>query len=233
MVKKYVLGLMMFAAICAMIIASLLVANSTAIASSAQQNDFESLIDFETIPGEVSVSGLAICDQFRETHGVLFRLEEGGCPVLADVGGEATAFLGVPNDRGPDMPVAGQNIGAFFLTDDGRFTDLQAATLIVDYITPTAQTSGVILDLDHGEIFTIEARNADGVVIATKVLTAGEPQTGDGIATPWQFQRTTNDIASLRFQGSREESGGFGLGFDLFHARSIPPIKLYLPIIQK
>lgn len=193
-------------------------------------------IDFESLPGGTPTDGLPIDTQYRDTHGVIFGLEGGGTPLLAEVGGEATAFLGPPNHSTSDTPASGQNIGRFFLTDDGILS-VDAVPLIVTYEPPTDAASGVILDLDFDESFVIEARNEAGDVVQTIMLQAGTLFTGDGIATPWTFQRQTADIASIRFTGGRSAFGQFGLGFDNFCARSHTPLpptfEVHLPILQR
>jgi hypothetical protein len=187
-------------------------------------------IDFETIPGATAQEGLVISDQFAATHGVTFQLEGGGNPVLAEVGSPVSAFLGPPNDTTPDTPLAGQNIGQYFLTDDGSL-NTSSSNLIIRYDPPTAAASGIILDIDSSEVFTIEARGASDAVLQTITVEAGDPGTGDGRATRWSFSRMDTDIASLRFVGERPV-GNFGLGFDNFSART-PATFLYLPLIQR
>lgn len=177
-----------------------------------------SVINFESIPGiEVPTDGLLINNQFETTHGVIFSLEGGGSPQLARIGAPTTAFQG---PIAGDTPVPGQGIGEFFLTDDGILSGLAAIPLIVTYTTPTAAASGIILDIDFDESFLIEARNNIGDVIESIVINAGDPGTGDGIATLWSFTRPSADVYSIRFVGSRSTSGSFGLGFDNFDARS-------------
>ncbi len=168
------------------------------------------VIDFETIPGGTPVDGLPISTQFLASHGIEFQLEGGGVPVLAEVGSPTTAFR--PNDN-PD-----EDQGSFFLTDDGSLSN-DAADLLVLYDTPTANASGVILDIDGTEIFTIEARNAANEVVATQVIEDGDPLTGDRNSTPWSITRPAADIFSIRFSGERPGGGVFGLGFDDFSAR--------------
>ncbi len=181
-------------------------------------------VDFETIPGGTPSEGLSINTQYLATEGIAFSLEGGGFPVLADVGGNQTAFAGPPNHTGSDNPVPGQGIGAFFLTDDGVLSGLVSPPLIVSYNTPTSAASGVILDIDFNEAFTIEARDATGIVLQTITLAAGDPNTGDGIATSWSFDRGVSDVFSIRFVGTRTAPGAFGLGFDNFYARSVTTI---------
>lgn len=134
-----------------------------------------------------------------------------------------TAFQGPGNSA--DTPAPGQDIGSFFLTDDGVLNvgDLTVPPLIVRYASPTAAASGVILDIDFGEQFVIEARDVFDNVLETVTLAAGDPGTGDGVATFWSFQRPQSDVFSIRFVGTRTLAGGFGLGFDNFNATSIIP----------
>ncbi len=55
-------------------------------------------------------------------------------------------------------------------------------------------------------------------VVQEITITSGDANTGDGITTPRQVQRTTPDISSMRFVGLRP-SGRSGLGLDDFKAR--------------
>ncbi len=174
------------------------------------------LIDFETIPGSTPSEGLAISNQFLASEGVEFSLEGGGAPVLAEVGAPATGFG--PNDS----PLDSTAIGSFFLTDDGVLTGLTAPALIVSYSVPTAAASGVVLDIDFDESFTIEARDEFENVLDSLVISAGDPGTGDRVATFWSISRPQNEIFSLRFKGTRTVAGSFGLGFDNFNTTAIP-----------
>jgi hypothetical protein len=195
------------------------------------------IIDFETIPCETPREGLVISDQFSTTTGVSFRLEGGGHPVLADVGGDRTAFIGPSDEDGNtnDTVAPGQNVGQYFLTDDGDL-DSGSTPLIVTYDPPTAEASGFVLDVDGGETYTIEARDANGDILETVTISDDDPETGDGLATYWSFDRENADIVSLRFVGEKP-SGLFGLGFDNFNARSITPGNtqntVYLPYITR
>jgi outer membrane protein OmpA-like peptidoglycan-associated protein len=175
-------------------------------------------IDFETVPGGTSIEGLTIDDQFAASHGIRFRLENKGAPRLAAVGGPITAFEG-PR-RQPDTPAPRQDIGSFFLTDDATIAELNVSPLVVVYDPPTAAASGVVLDIDFDETFTIEARDAAGVILQAFTIKAGDRGTGDGIATRWAINRASSDIHSIRFAGRRTTAGGFGLGFDNFCSRS-------------
>jgi hypothetical protein len=195
------------------------------------------IIDFETIPCETPREGLVISDQFSTTTGVSFRLEGGGHPVLADVGGDRTAFVGPSDEDGNtnDTVAPGQNVGQYFLTDDGDL-DSGSTPLIVTYDPPTAEASGYLLDVDGGENYTIEARDANGDILETVTISDDDPEAGDGLATYWSIDRENADIVSIRFVGEKP-SGLFGLGFDNFNARSITPGNtqntVYLPYITR
>jgi outer membrane protein OmpA-like peptidoglycan-associated protein len=175
-------------------------------------------IDFETVPGESVREGLTIDTQFAASHGVTFRLEQKGAPTLAGVGAPVTAFEGPL--RSPDTPAPNQGVASFFLTDDGTLLEMNAPALVVSYDPPTAAASGVVLDIDFDEIFTIEARGSTGSVLQTLTIRAGDRGTGDGIATRWAIDRPSSDIHSIRFAGRRTKAGGFGLAFDNFCSRS-------------
>lgn len=205
-------------------------ANEAKSSTFSKESGVSSLIDFEAIPGETPFEGLAISDQYLLSDGITFSLENGGDPVLAKVGPPATAFGGPPNHNGDDTPALNQNIGSFFLTDDGVLSGLDAEPLIVSYSPPTAAASGVILDIDFDETFTIDARDANDNTLETITITAGDPNTGDGIATRWVLYRASEDIYSIKFEGQRADAGSFGLGFDNFSARSAT-FFIYLPLL--
>jgi hypothetical protein len=175
------------------------------------------LIDFESIPGESPSEGLSISDQFLATAGVSFSLEGGGFPVLAEVGPPITAF-------GPgDTPAPGQGTGSFFLTDTGSYSSDRPPAVIINYSTPTAIASGVLLDIDFNEGWTIEAFDSDDVLLDTITLNSGDPGTGNALAASWSFEHSTNDISSIRLNGVRPGGAGlFGLGFDNFETGVIP-----------
>jgi hypothetical protein len=128
------------------------------------------IVDFECIPAQgIPAEGTAISDQYEETLGVVFSLEDGESPVIAEVGTPKTAF------DPSDTPLEDRGVEQFFLTDDGLTSGLESPPLIVTYSTPTAEAGGVILDIDHGEEFTIEARDAGGGVLETVVIRDGDP----------------------------------------------------------
>lgn len=174
-------------------------------------------IDFESIPGAVPADGLAISNQFAAVSGVVFSLANGSDPVLAQVGAPQTAFQGF--SLGPDQPAPGTNAGQFFLTDDG-IVGPPPPTLLIDYLQPVAAASGVILDIDGTEEWTLEAFDGAGNLLATVVL--GPNNNLDGSATLWTFDEGALVIEqiTLRYTGIQNI---VGLAFDNFSPSSLPP----------
>lgn len=107
------------------------------------------VIDFETLPGGAStVDQQSISNEYA-VYGLSFSLldpttgDSIGVPRIAKVGAPATAFEGCEDG---DTPWPYLGLGASFLTD-GTMVALEG-NLRVDYATPVAQASGVILDID-------------------------------------------------------------------------------------
>ena len=181
-------------------------------ATAATSSAIAGSITFETIPGGSPAEGLEISNQFSESDGVLFSLEGGGYPVLAEVGSPTTAF------RPSDTPLASANSGSFFLTDDGILGGNSVSeALIVEYQTPTASASASILDIDFDESFEIQLRGASNEILDVITISSGDPGTGDAAGAVFAFERDEADVFSLRLQGVRNAGGAFGLGFDNFN----------------
>ena len=177
-------------------------------------------IDFEILPQESAADGLVVADQYKTSYGITFSLENGASPVLAKVGGDAaSAFV---SDYGNDEADPLENIGKYFLTDDGEVSDAPMSSLVVAYDTPTRAASGVVLDIDLGEFFTITAVDVNGNTIKKITVNAGDDDTGDGIATDWFIESDARNISKLFFFGRRKANNLFGLGFDNFFPRSLP-----------
>ena len=119
-----------------------------------------------------------------------------------------------------DKPAQDETVGCFFLTDDNAVTNF-AYILQVAYTYPVQQASGVLLDIDGVEAWTITAVGSDGVTVLDQiVITAGDPDTGDGVATDWFFD-LAEDIYFLRFEQTGS-TAGVGLAFDNFSPASLP-----------
>ncbi len=182
-------------------------------------------IDFESFPDGSTPAALdAVNTQFSDSDGVTFGLLTGGDPVLAKVGGaddsEREAFFG---PTGPDTLVS--DVGQFFLTDTGVVGPC-CPNLVVTYDSPVATASGVVLDVDTGEVWTILAFDAEGNLLDQVTFTEGDPNTGDGSLTPWSLgDGSTNAIKSVRLSGSEGDNPVFfGFGWDNFTSTTLDDI---------
>jgi hypothetical protein len=184
-------------------------------------------ITFETLPDGTPLSGgTAISNQFAVSpYGVSFRFEDGSYPVIRRVGGningKPTAFKGWPNDTGYNTPAPGQNVGTNFISDDAQ-VDAPPAPFVITYSVPVSSASAFILDVDHFEAWDIYARDSQTQMVASVHLEHDTPGTGDGVATPFSFNRPTADIKSIRivFTGNTNEQPKVGLAFDSFSPAS-------------
>jgi len=168
----------------------------------------QSFVDFEFVPGGAPVDGLMISNQFQASLGISFIMENGTFPQLAQVGPPKTAFNVF---GGPDLPAPGVDVGQFFLTDDG-VVGSPPPPLLVNYATPVQAATGVIIDIDFTEQWTIEARDALANVLATQVLTSG----GNGSVTPFNFDAGMPLISQIRIAYTGALTNNIGLAFDNF-----------------
>lgn len=168
----------------------------------------QSFIDFEFVPGGLPSEGLPISTEFQASLGIAFIMEDGSFPTLSEVGPPRTAFNGF---GGPDQPAPGNDVGRFFLTDDGMLGGAPPA-LLINYTTPVTAASGDIIDIDFSEEWNVEARDAMGNVLASQLLQSGN---GNGASTNFSFSFPTAVISQVRI----EYTGGgsqIGLAFDNF-----------------
>ncbi len=196
-------------------------------------------IDFEyQLPdGTPIYEGLEITDQYATEYGVTFSLigcEPGHGPIVAEVGDPMIGFNGVTSsgvcsvsaETYSDMPAADMQVGCFFLCDGGSEINCD---LRVDYASPVRQASGVLIDVEIWQIWpylheewTIRALRSDDTVIDSVVLSGGDAGTGQGIATPWQFD-LAEDIHAIEFiyTGEVEPGSVPGIAFDNFSPASL------------
>jgi len=173
-------------------------------------------IDFESFPtGETPMEGLPISRQYTPLFGLRFYLENGNEPILAEVGGTTSAFA---SSAGNDTPIPADAMGRFFLTDDGELSGLTTSALILDFQIPIDSFAGCIVDVDFSEQFIIHARDEFEQIILADTITDGDPGTGDGLLTCWGFNLPGCEgaVHSIRFAGTRTQTGAFGLGLDNF-----------------
>lgn len=173
-------------------------------------------IDFETFPNTIATDGMSVSDQYKEIFGLTLSLEGGGSPVLAERGGVQTAFQ---SDFGADEPAPGQDVGDFFLTDDGEVIfGAPGIPVILEFESPIDSFAGCILDLDFVEFFVITAFDEFDNIVLSDTLSAGDPGTGDGLSTCWGFNLDgcEGSVYKITYVGQRNDSGGFGLALDNF-----------------
>lgn len=181
---------------------------------------FSQTIDFETLPGGgAPTDSMIISNQYLAAFGISFQFEDGSYPRIAKVGSPATAFYGPPSNSVPDTPAPGQNVGSYFLTDDGKIA-VPPSPLIISYAVPVQAASGVLIDIesvpDGDEIWRIEARSEAGGVLESQTLTPASSGAGDGLAASWGFSRASEDIYSIRLLYTGGRPSNVGLAFDNF-----------------
>ncbi|MEM8710988.1 MAG: hypothetical protein AAGG01_08555 [Planctomycetota bacterium] len=202
---------------------------SSLLAMGLVANASSQIIDFETLPdGTPTADRMQISDQYAVApFGVSFRLlnrvsgHPQGFPQIAKVGPPLTAFQGCSG--GADRASIDAGVCSSFLTDDsslGIATDLE-----VTYTTPIARASGVMIDVDRREEWTISAYDASGALLTAVVLTpppvrpCGATE-GNGASAPFSLESSTgaHEIQRLVFHYSGSSSlGSVGLAFDNFN----------------
>jgi len=185
------------------------------------------VLDFETVNSVAPTEGMAISNQFQAYYGISFRRSDGGYPVITKKGPPRASIL-VPVDSDldlydtlhPDDPRAG-NFGDFSLTDDGIVGGTKQ--IILDFSAPVSRASGFLLDIDNSERMTITAYADDGISqVDQVVISAGDPETGNGRSTSWIFVHATNDIRQIRFRETGS-SANANVAFDNFDSDYTPP----------
>lgn len=207
---------------------------STLLLSTTQADS--QTIDFETLPsGTATTDNMSINAQYEAEYGVRFSLvspvngDKVGFPRIAKVGSPVTAFVSC---QGDDTPDSGLGTGSSFLTDDGVLGN--SSNLLVEYLSPVRESSGVILDVDARssepgavEGWRIEAISASGDTL--EIIQIFAPQgpdepgcegfngEGDGSARGFSFNRSSADIAMIEFSYiGNAKLGSVGLAFDNF-----------------
>jgi len=144
-------------------------------------------IDFETIPGSAPVQGMVISDQFE---GITFSVSEGSSFNVYQYGSGYESHVawtlqpsGVANTL-----VDGVDHGAWFAQYDAPGTPGRFLTIDLD--SPASSVAFNLLDVDFGnggpdpqERWEVRAYDALGALLGSVALEAGDPGTGDGLAT--------------------------------------------------
>jgi hypothetical protein len=155
------------------------------------------LVNFELLPdGTQPNEGIVVSTQFESLHGMAFSLVDGEHPIIVKSGSNRySAFAssyGVQN-----VPAPGQNVGDYFLADPHVVDGTAPSPLHVEFTTAVHGARGVVLDVDGDEQYTVTAHSASGGVIKSIVIQVGSPNTGDGLAAPWEIVLDGAQIASI------------------------------------
>lgn len=186
------------------------------------------MIDFETFPdGSTPASCERIGFQYLNAFGLIFVMSDNTLPRAAQVGGQVfQAFQGPRRENHEcgvdmaterDMPALGEPVGCTFLTDDDCIVAPNPKTLRVVYLLrPAKQACGDLLDIDAAEQWTIRALDEQNVVRGQVVISAGDPDTGDGVASAWRFAFDSPVIWNLEFEFTGA-GNSVGIAFDNFY----------------
>ncbi|MGJ8639360.1 MAG: tandem-95 repeat protein [Opitutaceae bacterium] len=176
-----------------------------------------SFLSFEELDAELFVESTQITDEFLETHGISFTLEgDGDGPVLAQVGSPQIAFEGF--ELLADQPAPGQNVGQFFLTDDGIVSGAPES-IIIDLVNPSSSMSGTLIDIDGAEAWRIEAFDENDRLVDIDLIDIDSFNSGEGLATSWSMTSIVENIIKVRLSwNGSQQSGGVGVAFDNFSA---------------
>lgn len=163
------------------------------------------VVSFENIDGEPVAEGLAIGEQYWESHGVRFTNSEPGHDlVLAKVGAPFRAFRGYLGTA--DMPFPGATVGQFFLTDTHQGAGTRAGPFRLEYRWPVSRISGVFLDVNEQESWRAEAFDASG---ASRGSVQIFPTLLPGSAMSWSLETDDKVITrvEITFTGTAPPSG--------------------------
>jgi hypothetical protein len=199
------------------------------------------VIDFECNPadGQPFGDGEFVTNQYNVSPWfVTFSLigaPAGTGPMIAKVGSPQTAFQGPSRSDSctagttqDDMPAAGQNVGCFFLTDDGINRPL-AYGLLITYQNGVRQAGGDLLDVEPCcESWQITALDQNQQVLASTQVSWSDAGAGDGVATTWSFDLDSlptppsESIRYIRLEYTGDTNHNVGLAFDNFSPSSLP-----------
>ena len=172
-------------------------------------------INFELLPtGGLPFEGLELNDQYMASQGVVFMLEDGTSPHIAEIGGDQPVAFSSSFGNGNDTPDPSENVGSFFITDDGLWIAQNPAPLVIEWAGLSDTVSFSLMDIDGDEFFVMETFDDSNVLVSSDTIRANDPDTGDGILTEWGVQSSLENIKRLRITGAREDGAEFGLGMD-------------------
>lgn len=186
---------------------------SLLIAGGAHANvvDFEDKAPLLTDPENVGTS--------YSNGGITFDSLDDNDLFLVQTGTPTNAF--VPNDD----PSPGGAFGEVFLTGDFIANSAMGLTFDKDLNSISFDIADIDGSDDQAEIFTFEFL-FNGSSLSTTVVTAGDPNTGDGVITPISFggQRFDEVLITNRTVGDPTGANrpNIGWGIDNINASPVP-----------
>lgn len=173
-------------------------------------------IQFESL-GEKSGAGLAIADQFRESHGVRFSTLSGTPVVLANYNqpsANPVGYYGGPSNVGNYL-APDQNGGKFFITDRHKQAET-TDTLVIEYDRPVKEASMDLVDIDFSETYVIRAFNSQNQMVNEVQVAAATAGARDGQLSRYVVRTPdgSNTITKLQIYGFNPP-GALGIGFGI------------------
>ncbi|HYX32725.1 MAG TPA: hypothetical protein VE954_06395 [Oligoflexus sp.] len=177
-------------------------------------------IQFESI-GERSGVGVAVMDQFKDSHGIRFTTLSGTPGVLAGYN-QATpvGYFGGPNNVA-NFLAPNQNGGKFFITDRHKQAE-STDTLVIDYDKAVKEASMDLVDIDFSETYVIRALNSQNQTVDEVQVQAATIGARDGQLSRFVVRSPdgSSSIRKLHIFGFNPTGNlGIGFGIDNFSPR--------------
>ncbi len=178
-------------------------------------------IDFEALAGQNFSPGLAINDQYSDTHGVRFSTLSGAPVLLAAYGSaDPVAYYGGANNS-PNFLAEHQNAGRFFITDGHKQADV-TDTLVITYDRPSRAAAVDLVDIDFSETYVVRAFDGDDQIIDVVEIASPIENYRDGQMSRFILRASdpNTPIQKLHISGSIPAGlSGIGFGVDNFAPR--------------
>lgn len=175
----------------------------TILALSLPDAAFAGVVDFEAVPGVGMPSpGLAIQAQYQSTNGMTFSLLDGGSPIVVQRGNPIGPYGAFASgySTSQNVPAPGQGVGDFYLADPHIVQGTSPSPIIVQFAPVVRGASGVILDVDGHESFSVTAFDELHNPVDMILITTSSPGAGDGLAATWSFLHPIADISSVQIE---------------------------------
>jgi len=166
-------------------------------------------------------------------------------PIDAGPGGVRSAEANIGVDNGCFIWVNGvYKFGALAGGGVGRFEyanidlgDLHPGTNYLQVLREDhGSVNGFVIEINGSLVpadgWLVQARDASDSVLESLIIDPGIPGAGDGLATPWEIQRQSPDIASLKISYAGTVDGEPDYAFDNFAAETTEPNQIALVTVN-